>query len=204
MRPRWPSPSAARYGSEQPTRPARPLAVLALTPTLLTTLLASFYPSVFSTLRRDPWALLHGELWRLVSPVLVQADFLQSEGRWRAIAVWGLVATILVIAERALGTRRSLLLYGVGALVGHGVGELWQPYGAGCSVAGCGVLGGIVGWLWRAKPLPLKIGATAWLTAAAVLTVLQDIHGPPLLAGACIGLRLSRAVPLPERWARHE
>jgi hypothetical protein len=41
------------------------------------------------------------------------------------------------------------------------------------------------------------------LAMAIVGTLLEDIHGPPLLAGALAGLWLLRSVPLPRRWAQH-
>lgn len=174
-------------------------AILALSPTLVLTVAARFYPAVFDRLRRDPGALADGELWRLLSPVLVQGDIVRADGWWRAFAVLVLVAMILIVAERAIGTGKSLALYGVGALVGHAVGELWQPYGAGCSVAGCGVLGGLAAWLLRATPPGVKIGASVWLVFAVIATVLEDIHGPPLLAGALVGAWLLGSVPLPDR-----
>jgi rhomboid protease GluP len=163
------------------------------------TLAARFSPAVFSSLRRDPDALLHGEVWRLLSPVLIQADALEHDGWWRALAVLVMVAAILSVAERNFGARRSLILYGVGALVGHGVGELWQPYGSGCSVAGCGVLGGLAVWLLSARPLQLRVGAALVMAAAIAATWFEDIHGPPVLAGAVFGRWLLRSVPLPQR-----
>ena len=175
------------------------LASIAVLPTLVLTLAAWFCPAVFSSLRRDPDALVHGEVWRLLSPVLVQADVFEHDGWWRALAVLALVAAILSFAERKYGARRSLILYGVGALVGHGVGELWQPYGSGCSVAGCGVLGGVAVWLLSARPLQVRVGAALVIAAAIAGTWFEDIHGPPLLAGAVLGRWLLRSVPLPQR-----
>ncbi|MEO8184138.1 MAG: rhomboid family intramembrane serine protease [Deltaproteobacteria bacterium] len=175
------------------------LASIALLPTLVLTIAARFYPAVHSSLRRDPDALGHGEVWRLVSPVLVQADFLEHDGWWRAVAVLMMVAAILCVAERELGAGRSLVLYCVGALVGHGVGELWQPYGSGCSVAGCGVLGGVAVWLLSARPLQVRVGAALVIAGAVVAACFEDIHGPPLLAGAFLGRWLLRSVPLPRR-----
>jgi hypothetical protein len=183
---------------------------LALSPTVVLTLVASFVPAVFTTLRRDPSALADGEVWRLLSPVLVQADALVDGGGWRTIAVFALVAAILGVGERMFGAARSLVLYAVGALVGHGVGELWQPYSAGCSVAGCGVLGGVAVWLLGARPVQLKLGAAMVLAMAVVGTLLRDIHGPPVLAGAALGAWLiPRPVALTagERrviWNRHD
>jgi hypothetical protein len=167
------------------------LLLLVLSPTLALTLVARFYPVVFTSLRRDPSALAHGEVWRVLSPVLVQADILQPGGWWRTIAVFALVAAILAATQRAFGSVHSLILYGVGALVGHGIGQLWQPYGSGCSVAGCGALGGVAVWLLRARRPQPKLGAAIVLALALVATLLEDIHGPPVLAGAALGAWLS-------------
>jgi len=186
------SPSASHL-------PLLPFWVLA--PTMALTLAARFEPVVFTSLRRDPGALGRGEVWRLLSPVLVQADFLADNGVWRTIAVWVFVAAIVAVAERTLGGLRSLALYVIGALVGHGVGELWQPLSSGCSVAGCGVLGGLVAWLLRAKPMPVRLNGGLWLAAGVVATGLEDIHGPALLAGALAGAWLCRSVPLPHAWS---
>jgi rhomboid protease GluP len=167
------------------------LPLLALSPTVVLTLVATFDPAVFTSLRRDPSALAEGEVWRLLSPLLVQADALADGGGWRTIAVFALVAAILGVGERTFGAARALVLYLVGALVGHGVGELWQPYSAGCSVAGCGLLGGVAVWLLGAQSFQLKLGAAMVLTMAVVGTLLEDIHGPPVLAGAALGAWLA-------------
>src|ERR1700722_12114580 len=50
------------------------LTAIALTATLLGTLTRLFGPGVFESLRRDPGELGHGQLWRLLTPVLVQGD----------------------------------------------------------------------------------------------------------------------------------
>jgi rhomboid protease GluP len=175
------------------------LHLLVLTPTLALTVAASWHPALFISLRRDPQALLGGEVWRLLSPVLIQADALQEGGWWRMVVVLVMVAVVIVVGERAFGARRCLLLYGLGALVGHGVGAFWDPYGSGCSVAGCGILGGIAGWLLRAEPLRVKLGAALWLGLGGLATWLRDIHGPPLLAGALSAAWLARSVPLPSQ-----
>ncbi len=48
------------------------LTTIALTATLLGTLTRLFGPGGFDSLRRDPTELGHGQLWRLLTPVLVQ------------------------------------------------------------------------------------------------------------------------------------
>lgn len=175
-----------------------PLHLLLLTPTVSMTLAAGQHPLLLTSLRRDPQALLDGELWRLLSPVLIQADALDEGGWWRLILIPGMVAIVIVVGQRAFGAGRCSLLYALGAIVGHGVGALWAPYGAGCSVAGCGVLGGVAGWLLRARPLRVKLGAAFWLAVGAIATLLRDLHGPALLAGALAALWLARPVPLPD------
>lgn len=179
----------------------RLLPILMLSPTLVLTGVAKLHPAVFHCLRRDPVALQRGELWRLISPLLIQADFLRGDGEWVTLAVFVLAAAILAVAERAFGVRRTLLLYGVGALVGHTVGELWQPYSSGCSVAACGVLGALVAWLSRGKPVQARIGAGLVLALALLATIFRDIHGPALLAGALLGAWVTRSVPLPGKLA---
>jgi rhomboid protease GluP len=159
--------------------------------TILSTVVAHFEPQYLAALRRDPGALGSGQLWRLLSPVLVQPD-----PPLRAAAVLALVAGLSATAERLLGFRRALALYLVGALVGHGMGELWDPNGAGCSVAACGVLGGLCVWMLRARAVQIKIGAACWLIFGAVGCWLRDIHGPAIIAGALLGIPLLRAVPL--------
>jgi rhomboid protease GluP len=153
-----------------------------LAPTVVLTILNAHHPAIFVALRRDPPALLSGEWWRLISPVLLQPD-----PAWATVPVILLVAWLGVVAERTLGPRQTVLLYLAGALVGHAVGELWLPYRSGCSVAGCGLLGGVMGWLLRRGPTPARIGAIVLLVLAVVGTVLRDIHGPSVIAGALIG-----------------
>jgi rhomboid protease GluP len=174
------------------------LPALVLGPTLLLTSAAAFRPAVLEALRRDPTAIQAGELWRLISPVLVQADALSPGGLWRTIAVFALVTLVLASGERSFGAARTVLLYLLGALVGHGIGELWQPYGAGCSVAGCGVLGALALWLVRARPPQIKLAASLVLACGIAATLLKDIHGPPLLAGALASVWMLRATALPE------
>jgi hypothetical protein len=112
---------------------------LMLSPTVLLTVLGAHHPALFLALRRDPAALKAGQWWRVISPVLIQPDPF-----WATLSLFLLMAIVGGLAVQLFGWRRSLLLYLVGALVGHAVGELWQPYRAGCSVAGCGLVGGLI------------------------------------------------------------
>ena len=90
-------------------------------------------------LRRDPSALGHGQIWRLISPVLVQSD----SSVVSVVLVFATCAAIGVYAEHFLSAGRWLTLYLCGALAGHGIGEAFQPLQGGTSVAFVGILGGL-------------------------------------------------------------
>jgi rhomboid protease GluP len=158
------------------------VAVALLAPTVVLTGGRFAHPEVVVALRRDGAALVGGQWWRVLSPVLVQPD-----PPVIAVAVLALVAVAGLLAARVFGPGEVALLYLTGALVGEGAGYLWQPHGAGCSVAGCGWLGGVCAvWLGLKHPLARRVGAF-WLLFALVDTGFRDIHGLPVLAGALLG-----------------
>jgi membrane associated rhomboid family serine protease len=158
-------------------------ATLALTAGVTASRLAG--PSAIQALQRDPTALAHGQLWRLLSPVLVQTD------RSVAVVVATLVACAVVgtLGEQVFSRRRWLALYLVGALTGHGLGEWLQPHQGGTSVAFAGVLGGLAAYALAGRgalPRPVRIEAALLIPAAVVDTALGDIHGLPFLAGLAV------------------
>jgi len=154
------------------------------------TALQFLYPPILFALRRTPAALSHHEYWRFITPILVH------DGGWRQIA-FNFSATLIVgaIVERVYSRGEWLGLYFLGAVVGELAGCAWQPYGAGNSVAGAGLLGGIAVWLLSLKAIQARVGAFVLLGGAAALTLLRDLHGPPLLAGACAGAVMLRRRP---------
>jgi rhomboid protease GluP len=162
---------------------------VALTATVTASRLAG--PGVLEALRRDPAALRSGQLWRLLSPVLVQSD------RSALVVVAVLVASAVVgaVAEQLFPPRRWIALYLVGALVGHGIGELFQPRQGGTSVAFAALLGGLAAYaLRRTTPVPavLRIEAAIAIPAAVADTLVRDIHGLPFLAGLVLAVIWSR------------
>jgi membrane associated rhomboid family serine protease len=193
--------------------------------------LAVVFPALLQALRRSPGALARGELWRLLSPILVQT------GGWVQMAVNGVgLAVFGVLAEWTLARRRWCGLYLAGALAGELAGFAWDPTNAGSSVAICGLVGGLAAamrggapatlfaghalWYWTAtlvghafRRWPLGVGAcvvgavlinalaarrrldlavrlvgSAVPVAGAALTLMRDLHGPPLLIGWALGM----------------
>lgn len=161
--------------------PLLTIAVLAVTATL--TVLARSHPRIVPALRRDPDRLAAGQWWRVVSPIMVQPDAPPI-----AAVVLLMVLALGIFVEIRFGRVRWLACYLAGAAAGEAAGYLWQPHGAGASVAGCGLLGAVAVWLVRRGPGPLRVNGLLWLVFAVVDTALRDIHGLPILAGALIGL----------------
>jgi membrane associated rhomboid family serine protease len=100
------------------------------------------------------------------------------------------IAVLGTFAERIFGRRNWLLLYFPAGIVGELTGAFWKPLGAGASVAGCGLLGGLATWLISRDNLPGRFGGIFILLGAAILTFFRDIHGPPLFTGAAVAALL--------------
>ena len=161
-------------------RPSATMAVFLVT--ALATGLDLAYPTISRAVQRTP-AALSGEWWRLVSPILVNPH------GWKQIAT-NLSALIVVgaIAERQWGPRWWFAFYIGGGVVGEIAGLVWQPVGAGSSVAVCGLLGSVSVALLRVGTTPARFGATLILAGAFLLTYLHDLHGPPILASALLAV----------------
>jgi rhomboid protease GluP len=147
----------------------------------LLTVLQFVFPGLLPALQRTPSTLSSHEWWRLITPIFI------NRGNWKEIT-FNLVSLAVVgtIAERLWGRRRWLMFYLLGGFVGECAGLAWKPDGAGSSVAACGLLGALSAWmLFRIKTWPARFGAMFIISGALMLTAIRDLHGPPLLAGAC-------------------
>lgn len=183
--------------------PILTLITVGLTSILTATRLLGSGP--LDALRRDPAALGHGELWRLISPVLVQSD----QGLRNVVLVLVVCAAIGAVGEQFLSRPRWLALYLVGALVGHAIGHVFQPLEGGTSVAFVGILGGLAAYsLVGGVPEPqrVRLQAAVAIPLAVLDTVLGDIHGLPYLAGLTLAtawlVRDRSAQPLRLAFAR--
>ncbi len=181
-----------KHGSTDRLRwPAQPrpfplLTAIALAATLVGTITRLFGSGVFNALRREPTRLAQGQLWRLLSPVLVQGD----HSLLAIIGVFALCAAIGVAGEWLLPKGEWLALYLAGALAGHGIGEAFQPHQSGMSVAFAGIPGGIGARVLLDRDPRLRLWRIrfATLVPLAILdTTLRDIHGVPFLTGLAIG-----------------
>ncbi|MGD0227225.1 MAG: rhomboid family intramembrane serine protease [Terriglobia bacterium] len=147
------------------------------------------FPQLLPCLERTPSAFAQHQWWRLVTPL-----FVHDEG-WRQIAFNFLSILIVgILAERLWGSRRWLVLYFASGLIGELAGYAWKPLGAGASVAGAGLLGSLApGSLYKGKLMRARFGGAVILLAAAVLLFSHDLHGPPILAGACLASAMFKA-----------
>jgi rhomboid protease GluP len=111
--------------------------VAVLVVTSVISVLGFLYPGILEALRRDPEALASGELWRILSPLLIH------DGGWPHLVLNSAALIVVGTAvERLLGSGRWLALYLAGGLTGETAGYAWQPDGAGNSVA----IFGLAGW----------------------------------------------------------
>lgn len=144
----------------------------------------AFEPAVLAALRRDVAALEAGEWWRLVTPVLVQAD------GWAQFA-FNLVglATVGAGVERRCGRFGWIASALAGLAVGEWTGYRWDPAGAGTSIVVCGLIGGLAAFTWRhdrRESWPLEF-SFYWMTALAG----NALFGPAGAAAACVALSLA-------------
>lgn len=152
------------------------------------------FPQVLAALMRTPAAITNHEWWRFVTPL-----FVHDEG-WKQIA-FNFPALLIIgtLTEHLFGSRQVLFLYFVSGFVGEIAGLAWNPYGAGASVAGAGLLGALAFWmLAKNRTPPAMFGAIVILAGAAILTGIKDLHGPPILAGAALAAVMLRRTPQPK------
>ena len=164
--------------------------VLTLSAFLITAKLSCLersYPTLLLLLWRNPVALSH-QWWRLLSPLLVQPD------PWpQALSVFFLFLVVGILSERLWTKAAWLSLYLAGGLAGEIAGYMWQPYDAGMSVAGAGLLGGLAAWMISRVPAcQAKFGGGLILFGVLVLALRSDIHGPSIFVGGLIGALMIR------------
>jgi|GEM_PF-1042123 len=157
--------------------------------TAVVTALQHASPDLLALLRRDTDGLLAGEVWRLVTPLVVQPDGVVQICLNAFLMLW-----FLPVAERVY--RQGLwALYLVPGVAGQAVNAWWSPDGGGSSTAVFGVMGGILAYVVRHRahpsvPAPVVVVACVALVGGVVLTAFRDGHGVGVLVGALTSLLL--------------
>jgi|GEM_PF-1756243 len=169
------------YARRRPKIPLATLCVLAVTGVM--TGMQFVFPQVLPALERTPTALADHQWWRLISPLLVHSD------GWRQIAFnFPAILGVGFFFESIYGSRPLLPVYLVCGFAGEICGYMWQPHGAGASIAGAELLGAVAFWLVGRNPtLQAKFGGVGILAGSLALAFIRNIHGPPVLLGACLG-----------------
>ena len=154
---------------------------------VITGIITSFglvYPSFLMEFSRNPIALSSGEWWNLITPLFLH------EGGWsQIISNFIFVAFVGTLVEWIYGKYRWLIFYFVSGMVGEIFGHFWEPYGAGNSIAGAGLLGALLVWIiisGDSLPLQVRIWGPIGLLFGIVLIIFHNIHGPPIFIGAIL------------------
>ncbi|HMB23914.1 MAG: rhomboid family intramembrane serine protease, partial [Chloroflexota bacterium] len=118
-------------------------------------ILQNLFPDLLLLFRRDTVRFLDGEWWRLVTPL-----FFQDGGIGGTISNLVGLALIGVVAEQLWDRRDMLLIFFAGGLAGELIGLVWQPVGAGNSVANFSLAASAaIACLMRRPPQPVLVTA---------------------------------------------
>ncbi|MDN3356713.1 rhomboid family intramembrane serine protease [Actinomadura sp. DC4] len=157
--------------------------------TLTANLLLFAVHGLLGRMERSP-AGLHGDWWRTVTALSGQ-----DGGVAGTVSNLAFLVVIGAIAEQLTSRPRWLLCYFGTGLVGEFAGYGWQPYGAGNSVAICGLAGVVAVALWSdAKRVP-SLGPGVLLVWCGAL--LAYFWSPLVVLGVVAGLLTRGRAP---RW----
>ena len=149
-------------------------------------------PDMLGALQRVPEELENGQLWRLLTSLLVQ------DGGWSG-AAFNLVAlaALGVTAERFWGFSRWWVVWLVAGVGAQFWGLLVQPTGGGNSVATFGLAASLaVVAVLRGRGAARPAGAVC-LLAGLIFFAGRDVYGGAAVLGAGTGLLLARSGPAP-------
>jgi hypothetical protein len=144
------------------------------------TCLQFVFPEIIKAFDRNKDALLSGEVWRLITPLLIQ-----PMGVWQCLINGIFFIAFVPIAEHFYGRRLILIYFGAG-LVGQMVNFYWHRSGGGSSTALYGVIGSLYLYILinrKAFPKGYIWLSTGGFLGATILCFFKDGHAPSLLAG---------------------
>lgn len=172
--------TAAGCGALFVFRSKRPLS-LRINKFVLALFLLIFVPSfmqvfawadLYTYLSRDAELIAEGQLWRLITSVMVQSGNVPG-------LLFNLVGFIVLVplAARILGPGQAVAFFFVGALAGQAAGLFWLPTGGGNSVGNYGVAAALLAHTVIFAQVPLRIVAATSSLVTIMAMVLLDIHG---------------------------
>ncbi len=145
----------------------------------------ALWPALLPLLQRDAAAVAHGQIYRLFTALWFQDGWLHG-----GLFNLAILALIGFWAEQVWPRWIWLTLYfGIGMAI-ECLGLLWQPVGAGNSIAVFGLAGSLLATVWdkrRAGILLMSVGQLSiwWLCFR------DDIHGAAALLGLVSGMILA-------------
>jgi membrane associated rhomboid family serine protease len=141
------------------------LTIIAVTGALAAAAVQYTVPAAVPALQRDPSALRHGEVWRLVTPLLVQ-----TLGWYQVAANLATLVVVGLATERVLGGWRWAALFTAGAAGGQFAAYAWHEPGGGDSIAICGLAGGLAVALLADRTKPPRLAADTVVYYVVALT----------------------------------
>jgi len=179
----WGVLAGAMLAARSFSRKGRPRAAFLLCAAVgVPSVLQFVFPQLLVRLGRDPAAVLHGEVWRLVT-----ANFVQDGGL--PGTVFNLLALALIApgAERAWGTRHTVGLFLACGVAWNAAAVLLGSAGAGNSCATFALAASMAVAALR-QPGPGRIGSALCLAAGAGLFLAGDPHWIGIACGALAGI----------------
>jgi membrane associated rhomboid family serine protease len=166
-----------------------PYATIALMVAIaIPTTLQFFFPEILQLFERNYERFLAGDWWRIVTSLFVQDGGMSG-------SIFNLVSLLLIgtVAETFWGSRKWLIIFFTGGILSQLAGFVWQPIGAGNSVANFSLAASVATLcLFLRSSRPVKISAACAVGAGVILLLLRDIHGFAVLLGVSIALFLIR------------
>jgi hypothetical protein len=178
----------------RPWRVLRPVAVGLWLVVAVPSVLQGFFPSLLTALQRDPSLVRDGQVWRLVTSVVVQDGGVVG-------TVFNLVVLALVAlaACRIWGGATSVCFFVIGAVVfnllmvfafpQHGAGNSAATFTLVCSIAGLVLV--------RREAHDQTITAGLVPLAGVALLAIRDAHGFAVLLGVALGAVMAWVRPPP-------
>lgn len=134
-------------------------------------------------LNRDAGLIADGQLWRLITPIMVQS------GNVTGLAFnFACFLLLIPMAAKVLGVRPTLVLFFVGVAAGELAGLFWLPVGGGNSVGNYGVAAGLLAYAAMHGNTHMRVLAVSASAVTVMALSLLDIHAASFTAALVAAL----------------